>query len=80
MKDLGSLNQEQRDFIKTYIKRTPRDLWLEKLTELKGIEAKKAGSEEQVFEAIEQWELIEIKAAAGDKRPYKCICGRSLKY
>ncbi|QUI23068.1 hypothetical protein HZI73_12560 [Vallitalea pronyensis] len=77
---MNELNKEQRAFLNTHIKRSPKDMWQEELIRLRGIELKDEITLDDIEATINQWVLVETKDGGPGLRPYTCLCGRSIRY
>ncbi|WP_304943611.1 hypothetical protein [Vallitalea guaymasensis] len=74
------LSSKQNEFIDKYIKKSAKDIWEEKLINLKGIVLNGEEDNQQIEDKINEWILVDIKVAEENTRPYKCVCGRTLRY
>lgn len=74
------LSEEQQGWINEYTNQRKRDKWLEILAIKKGIVLDDHMSEYEKRIAVNDWELLEILDGGEGNRPYKCECGKSLRY
>lgn len=77
---MDELNKAQQAFINTHIKRSAKDIWQEELIRLRGIELKDEITLDDIETTINRWVLVETKDGGPGLRPYKCLCGRSIRY
>lgn len=77
---MDELSKEQQAFIQTHIKRSAKDIWQEELIRLRGIEVGEEVTLDEMETALNQWELVETKDGGAGLRPYKCLCGKSIRY
>lgn len=80
MLEMTSLSDEQMNFIKKNIKKSAKDIWEEELIKLRGFNIQDEITLEDIEKSISQWVLVETKDGGEGLRPYKCLCGRSIRY
>ncbi|WP_105614692.1 hypothetical protein [Vallitalea okinawensis] len=73
---LSSLNEEQRQFLQTYIRQSKCDIWVEQLAQLKGIELNSRNDTDELNDFI----LVDVLDGGYGKRPHQCECGRALRF
>jgi hypothetical protein len=71
---------EQQNWINKYINQRKRDKWFEALALRKGIVLDDQMSDEQKRNAVGNWELMEVLDGGEGNRPFKCECGKPLRY
>ena len=76
---LEKLNSKQRKFLEDNIKQLKCNLWVEKLAKLKGIEFTSDVDEEILAKKIDDWVLVDVLDGGYMNRPYRCMCGKSLR-
>ncbi|MHA7964792.1 hypothetical protein ACX93W_11650 [Paenibacillus sp. CAU 1782] len=74
------LNEEQSDFLQNYLKQGKKSKWLEKLAHKKGVVLHPGISIDEVWQQLNDWELNEIVDGGYGNRPYKCECGKALRF
>ncbi len=74
------LTPEQQNWITEFTNRRRRDQWFETLARKKGIILEAGMSEQEKRDAIDDWELIEILDGGEGNRPYRCECGKAIRY
>lgn len=72
---LETLTEEQRQFLCEHIKRSKCDIWTEHLARIKGIDKSLDNMEE-----VDDFLLVDIRDGGYGNRPYRCKCGKSLRY
>ncbi|MDY8025660.1 hypothetical protein [Paenibacillus polymyxa] len=74
------LDDNQMNFLQSYLKQSKKSKWLEKLAHKKGIVLHSSTSVDDIWERLNDWELKEILDGGYGNRPYKCECGITLRY
>jgi len=77
---LEKLNPSQRNFLKNNIKQLKCNIWVEKLAKLKGIEFTDEVDIEILTKKIDDWILVDVLDGGYMNRPYRCICGKALRW
>jgi|tagenome__1003787_1003787.scaffolds.fasta_scaffold20947881_1 hypothetical protein len=75
-----TLTLEQQNWINKYINQRKRDKWFEALALRKGIVLDDQMSDEQKRNMVDDWELMEVLDGGEGNRPFKCECGKPLRY
>lgn len=76
---LEKLNSNQKKFLENNIKQLKCNLWVEELAKLKGIEFTGGMDTEKLAKKIDDWILVDILDGGYMNRPYRCMCGKSLR-
>ncbi|WP_432664969.1 hypothetical protein R9X47_01745 [Wukongibacter baidiensis] len=76
---LQRLSLEQRKFLEENIKQLKCNIWVEKLAKLKGITITDDMNEETLQNKLDDWILVDVLDGGYKQRPYKCVCGKSLR-
>jgi len=76
---LEGLNLGQRKFLEENIKQLKYNLWVEKLAKIKGITITDDMDEETLQNKLDGWILVDVLDGGYKQRPYRCICGKSLR-
>ncbi len=74
------LNDEQSEFLQSYLKQSKKSKWLEKLAHKKGVVLHPDTSIDEAWDQLDDWELKEILDGGYGNRPYKCECGMALRF
>lgn len=74
------LNDDQLNYLQNYLKQSKKSKWLEKLALKKGIVLHSDTSLDETWEKLNDWELKEILDGGYGNRPYKCECGKKLRF
>lgn len=74
------LDDNQLNFLQSYLKQSKKSKWLEKLAHKKGIVLHSNTSIDDIWEKLNDWELKEILDGGYGNRPYKCECGITLRH
>lgn len=74
------LTDDQMEFLNGYLKQSKKSKWLEKLAHRKGIVIHSQMPSKEIWEKLNDWELVEILDGGYGERPYKCECGMTLRY
>lgn len=77
---LVSLKPEQRKFLEDNIKQSKCNLWIEKLAKLKGVTITDDMKEDDIHKKLDDWILVDVLDGGYMKRPYKCLCGKPLRF
>lgn len=77
---MSLLNDEQRDFIISTSKQSKKSKWMEVLAKRKGIVLDSNLTLSQVIDTIDDWILQDVLDGGYGQLPYKCECGRSLRF
>ncbi|MDG5789747.1 hypothetical protein QA612_20010 [Evansella sp. AB-P1] len=75
-----TLTLEQQEWIMEYTKQRRRDKWFEALAERKGIILDIHATDEEKRNAIDDWELVEVLDGGKGNKPFKCECGKSIRF
>ncbi|UCZ54985.1 hypothetical protein LGQ02_09785 [Bacillus shivajii] len=76
----NTLTLEQQDWTNEYTNQRRRDKWFEALAQKKGIVIDDQITEEEKRNVIDDWELVEILDGGKGNKPYKCECGKALRF
>jgi hypothetical protein len=74
------LNDEQSEFLQSYLKQSKKSKWLEKLAHKKGVVLHPDTSIDDAWDQLNDWELKEILDGGYGNRPYTCECGMALRF
>ncbi len=74
------LNNEQSEFLQSYLKQSKKSKWLEKLAHKKGVVLHPDTSIDEAWDQLDDWELKEILDGGYGNRPYTCECGMALRF
>ncbi len=75
-----TLTIEQQKWINEYTNQQKRDKWFEALATRKGIVLDEGMSDEEKRNSVDDWELMEILDGGKGNKPFKCECGKSLRF
>lgn len=75
-----SLTEAQRKFMEATGKQSRKSKWLEVLAKHKGIVFDENTPFDEIEEAIDDWVLEDILDGGLGNRPFKCECGKTLRY
>ncbi|MBU9721612.1 MULTISPECIES: hypothetical protein [Bacillaceae] len=75
-----TLTLEQQQWINNYTNQRRRDKWFEALAKRKGIIINAQTTDEEKREAIDDWELVEVLDGGKGNTPYRCECGRQIRF
>ncbi|MED1206104.1 hypothetical protein [Heyndrickxia acidicola] len=76
---MNLLNTDQKNFLESNIKQSKKSKWLEVLALKKGVVLNNKNADE-IAQQIGDWVLIDVLDGGYGNRPYKCECGKSLRY
>ena len=74
------LTLEQQQWIDEFTSQRKRDKWFEALAKRKGIVLEQNMTDEEKRKIVDDWELVKILDGGEGNRPFKCECGKSLRY
>jgi hypothetical protein len=77
---MSKLKDEQRNFIQSTSKQSKKSKWLEILARRKGIVFSENLSLSQIIDTIDDWILQDVLDGGYGLRPYKCECGKPLRF
>lgn len=77
---MSKLKDEQRVFIQSTSKQSKKSKWLEVLARGKGIVFSDHSSLSQIIDTIDDWILQDVLDGGYGLRPYKCECGKPLRF
>lgn len=77
---MESLTEDQRRFIQEKSKLDKKNRWLETLARFKGVVIDSGMEDDEIIEKINDWVLIDVLDGGRNARPYRCECGKSLRF
>ena len=77
---MESLTEDQRRFILEKSRLDKKNRWLETLARFKGIVIDTGMDDDELIRQINDWVLIDVLDGGPKARPYRCECGKTLRF